>query len=417
MLVSRRYFFFGSLALPVISAKKKVEAPRPGILLILADELPNFMLGSFGNRQVRTPNLDLLAQMGMSFTNHFACAPAPVAGRNTLLTGCTPMQLGDAGTLSAADIPLAKILGAAGYTCQEGDAAASLQFLDGQTPAKPFFFTLNCPSLRPPYDNVPQQFVDMYAAEPFDGYAPDLPAFNAADGKEMLRNILGNVRKAAAAVTALDDSLKPVFAKLRSRGLTNSTLVVFTSTCGALLGRHGLWDSGNASDPPNMFEEVIQTPMFWSWPGRIPAIAHRPELVSAYDFVPSICDIARVPVPQRNLCGRSYIPLVEVKPLPIKSPWRKSVCARLGNTSMSREDRYKLVSRNYGKGPNELYDLVVDPTEKENQAENQQFLTLRNELSGIVDRWTKDYSSATPPAGATQPGKAKKQKSTKPAKG
>jgi arylsulfatase A-like enzyme len=185
MLVSRRTFFFGSLALPAFAAKskKKAEVLRPGILLILADELPAFALGSYGNRQVRTPNLDILAQMGMRFTNHFACAPAAIPGRNTLLTGCTPMQLGDAGNLSDADVPLAKILGAAGYTCQEGDAAAALQFLDGQSAGKPFFFTLNGPSLRPPYDNIPKETLDLYAAEPFDGYAPDLPASNAADGK------------------------------------------------------------------------------------------------------------------------------------------------------------------------------------------------------------------------------------------
>lgn len=417
MLVSRRYFFFGSLALPILSAKKKAVAPRPGILLILADELPNFMLGAYGNKQVHTPTLDQLAQMGMSFTNHFSCAPAVAAGRNTLLTGCTPMQLGDGGTAMAAD-PLAKILGAAGYTCQEGDAKAALQFLDGQTAGKQFFFTLNCPSLRAPYDGIPQQFLDMYSAEPFDGYAPDLPAFNAADGKDLLRNILGNVRKVAAGVTALDDSLKPVLAKVRARGLTDSTLVIFTSATGALWGRHGLWDSANASDPPNMFEEAVQTPMFWSWPGHIPAIAHRTELVSAYDFVPSICEVARIAPPQRNLCGRSYVPLAEVKELPRKSPWPKAVCAHLGNSGMAREDRYKLVAHSDGK--NEIYDLVVDPTEKENQADNPQFLTLRNELSGILDRWMKDYSSATP-AAAPQASKSKPKpkpaKSTKPAKG
>jgi arylsulfatase A len=413
MLVSRRTFFFGSLALPAFAArtgKKKLEVNRPGILLILADELPTFMLGSFGNRQVRTTNLDTLAQMGMRFTNHFACAPAAVAGRNTLLTGCTPMQLGDAGALSAADVPLAKILGAAGYPCQEGDFKAALEFLDGQSAGKPFFFTLNCPSLRPPYDNVPQQYLDMYAREPFDGYAPDLPAAGAADGKEMLRNILGNVRKAAAGVTALDDNVKTVLDKLRARGLTNSTLVVFTSAAGGLWGRHGLWDSAGASDPPNMYDEAVATPMFWSWPGHIPAVAHRPELVSAYDFVPSVCDLLSLEVPQRNLCGRSYTALVQVKELPKKSPWRMTVCAHSGNTDMSREPRYKLVSRNDAKGPNELYDLVTDPTEKENQAENQQYLTIHKELADILDKWKKDYSSATAAAPATAASKKKKKK-------
>jgi len=417
MVVTRRSFFFGSLALPALAAKatkKKAEAQRPGILLILADELPAFMLGSYGNKQVLTPNLDLLAQMGMRFSNHFACAPAVEAGRNTLLTGCTPMQLGDTGKLSAADVPLSKILGNAGYACQEGDAKAAIPFLDGQTAGKPFFFLMNCPTLRPPYDDVPQPFVDLYAAEPFDGYAPDLPAAGAADGRDMLRNILGNVKKAAATVSYVDDTVKQVLAKLRSKGLADSTLVVFTASTGALWGRHGLWESANASDPPNMFDEAVATPMIWSWPGHIPAIAHSPELVSAYDFVPSICDLLGLEVPPRNLCGRSYVPLAEVKELPKKAPRRLGIFAHMGNTDMSRENRYKLVSRNDGKGPNELYDLVTDPTERQNQAENPQFLTVHTELAGILDTWKKDYSTATPvaqEAPAKGKGKSKKKKS------
>jgi hypothetical protein len=56
---------------------------------------------------------------------------------------------------------------------------------------------------------------------------------------------------------------------------------------------------------------------------------------------------------------------------------------------------------------------VVDPGEKENQAENQQFLTIHTELAGILDRWKKDYSTATPVA-PDQPAKGKsKKKSTK----
>jgi arylsulfatase A-like enzyme len=393
MLVSRRTFFFGSLAVPAFAARKP-EALRPGILLILADELPAFMLGSYGNKQVHTPHLDLLAQMGMRFSNHFACAPAPVAGRNTLLTGRTPMQLGDAGGLSADDIPLAKLLGEAGYAAQEGDSAAALQFLDGQSAGKPFFFTLNCPSLRPPYDNVAQKYLDLYTVEPFAGYAPDPVAANARSGKEMLRSILGSMRRAAAAVTALDDQVGAVLAKLRARGLQDSTLVVFTAASGALWGRHGLWDGADASDPPNMFDDAVATPILWSWPGHIPAIALRPELISAYDFVPTLCDLLTLAPPKRNLCGRSYAPLVTGKPLPKKAGvWRLALCAHHGNTDMVREERYKLVSRDQGKGLNELYDLVLDAGEKVNQAENPQYLTVHTELTGELDKWKQQYSS------------------------
>jgi arylsulfatase A-like enzyme len=408
MLVSRRTFFFGSLALPAIAAKKKPTALRPGILLILVDELPSFMLGSYGNKQVHAPHLDTLAQMGMRFSNHFACAPAPVPGRNTLLTGLTPMQLGEAGNVSAGDITLSKLLGGAGYVTQEGDIAAALQFLDAQSAGKPFFFTVNCPSLQPPYDNVAQKYLDLYVGEPFDGYAPDLPAPNARSGKEMLVHILSSVRKAAASVSALDDAVGTVLAKLRARGLQDTTLVVFTSASGGLWGRHGLWDAAAASDPPNMYDDAVATPLLLSWPGHIPAVAHRPDLVSAYDFVPTICNFLTLGVPPRNLCGRSYAPQATAKPMPLNSVRRLAVFARYGNTEMSREDRYKLVSRNDGKGPNELYDLVVDPTEKDNQADNPQFMTIHTELAGELDKWKKQYSSETVATPTTAPRKKKK---------
>ena len=69
-----------------------------------------------------------------------------------------------------------------------------------------------------------------------------------------------------------------------------------------------------------------------------------------------------------------------------------TVFAHQGNTDLSREDRYKLIQRNDGKGPNELYDLVVDPDEATNQADNPQFLTVHNELATELDKWKKQYS-------------------------
>jgi hypothetical protein len=48
--------------------------------------------------------------------------------------------------------------------------------------------------------------------------------------------------------------------------------------------------------------------------------------------------------------------------------------------------------------------------EKDNQADSQQFLTIRNELAGILDKWKKDYSTSAPPAPAQQTSKGKKKK-------
>jgi len=132
--------------------------------------------------------------------------------------------------------------------------------------------------------------------------------------------------------------------------------------------------------------------MLWAWPGHVPAQAVRPEMVSVYDLVPAICDLLSVPPPNRNLCGRSYLALATGKPLPKKQPWRTTVCAHYGNTDMAREQRYKLVLRDGGKGPNELYDLPADPREKLNQFGNPQYLTVRTALAAELTRWKEKYS-------------------------
>jgi arylsulfatase A-like enzyme len=183
-----------------------------------------------------------------------------------------------------------------------------------------------------------------------------------------------------------------LLAKLGQRKLLDNTLVIFTGTCGSLLGRHGLWDSGEASEPVNMYEEVVVPPLFWSWPGHVPAQATRPELVSAYDLVPTLCDLTAADLPDRKLCGRSYLAIATGKPLPKKQPWRTAVLGHYQNTGMVRVERYKLVLRNEGKGPNELYDIGVDPRERVNQYDNQQFLSVRTSLAAQLAGWRQNYS-------------------------
>jgi arylsulfatase A len=65
-------------------------ARRPNIIFLLADDLGYGDIGAFGQKKIRTPNLDQLAREGMKFTNHYAgnnvCAPS----RCTLMTSKHP---------------------------------------------------------------------------------------------------------------------------------------------------------------------------------------------------------------------------------------------------------------------------------------------------------------------------------------
>jgi arylsulfatase A-like enzyme len=380
MNLSRRHFFFGSLALPSLAATKPL-GEQPNVLLILVDGLPAWILGCYGNRQVRTPNIDRLAQTGTHFLNHYACAPVADKARASLLTGRTTMQLKDSG-----EVTLEKLLGGIGYACGTGaDGAEALRFLDAQSAAKPFFLT----AALAPYASLPD--AGAYAQATLDTFAQEAAAKNAARGKEMLgAPLLANLRRVAAATTALDLEIGALVAKITQKKLLDNTLIILTSPCGSLFGRHGLWASGDASDPVNMYEEAIGTPMVWSWSGHVVPLATRPEMVSAYDLVPSICDITPAQLPERNLCGRSYLALAGGRPLPKKQPWRTTVFAQYGDAAMARTDRYKLVARHEG---GELYDDKVDPREKLNQYDNPQFMTVKASLQAELGKWRQKYSA------------------------
>lgn len=270
--------------------------------------------------------------------------------------------------------------------------AKACQYLDRQSKQKPFFLTVSYFNPHTPYEGHPERYYQMYAKTSFDTLGWEPPAPNALREKDLLKDTVGNIRKCAASVTALDDQIPILLSKLQQRGLRDNTLILFCGDNGFLLGRHGLWSKGLASNPINMYEEVMQVPMIWNWPGRVPVQSVRPELVSFYDVVPTLCDVTGAPVPNRNLCGRSYLPLATNRPLPKKEPWRNLVFGEFRNTEMAREKRYKLVLRDEGKGPSELFDLATDAREKTNQYENPEFLTIRQRLAGELAGWRRKYS-------------------------
>src|ERR1700704_5550512 len=75
MSLARREFLLGSLAFPALAAQKKGQVAPPNILLIVAGDLGTWMLGCDGNRDIQTPNIDLLAKEGTRFGSNFGYSP------------------------------------------------------------------------------------------------------------------------------------------------------------------------------------------------------------------------------------------------------------------------------------------------------------------------------------------------------
>jgi len=455
--LTRRHFLCSSAA-PALAAKRPAAA-RPNIVLVVADDLAAWMLGCYGNKEIRTPNIDLLARGGVRFPNNFVVTPVCSASRATLFTGRTPRQHGiydfltpapiehpPQGQLApppsfAGEIMISDVLAGAGYRCgytgkwhmggdekpahgyeftytmlggsshyrnpvmclngqriqQQGYladliTAKACEFIEQQSKDRPFFLTVSHYNPHTPYDGHPEKYYQMYANTKFETFGWEPAAPNALREKEMLKDTVANIRKCAASITALDDQIPPLIATLRRQGVWENTLIIFTGDNGYLLGRHGLWSKGLASDPINMYEEVMATPMIWNWLGKFPVEAARPELVSFVDVLPTICEIAGVPAPARNLPGRSYANLLTGRPMPKKHPWKNLVFGHFRNTEMARDARFKVVVRNGGKGPNEFYDLKADPREKVNSFDNPQYSTVRDHLMKELAAWRKTYA-------------------------
>jgi arylsulfatase A-like enzyme len=100
-----------------------LQAARPNVVLINADDLGFGDLGCYGHRIIRTPNLDKLASQGLRFTQFYAASALCSPSRAGLLTGRTPYRTGvkswipdNSGiTLHKSEVTLAALLKGAGY--------------------------------------------------------------------------------------------------------------------------------------------------------------------------------------------------------------------------------------------------------------------------------------------------------------
>lgn len=89
---------FLSLFLLTVCSEKEInnqkEASYKNVVVIVGDDHSYTALGAYGNKTIRTPNLDKLANQGVKFTNAYSSSPLCSASRQSLLTGKYPHSTG-----------------------------------------------------------------------------------------------------------------------------------------------------------------------------------------------------------------------------------------------------------------------------------------------------------------------------------
>lgn len=435
-------------------------ARRPNIPVITCHDLGRF-LGSYGVETVQTPALDAFAADGVHFTAAFCTAPQCSPSRAALFTGRYPHSNGVLGLTHAEfawdlgpdERHLGQVLREAGYTTAmmgvhheshvgtpakiaarcgmdtialgghgEAVSAAALAWLGvvggGEQP-----FYLQLGYHEPHRVGATAREASETMGFICDYIAPDLsrgvtiPPYlrDTASAREELAELQGAVR-------ALDAAVGKVLDGLRDLGLAEETIVLFTTDHGIALPRAkcSLYDPG------------LETALLLRYPARgWQGGREIVSLTSNVDLFPTLLDAVGLPVSAR-VQGRSLLAALDCRPF---TP-REAIFGEMtyhdyyDPRRCIRTARHKLIV-NFTAAPAfmdpsqswrrrtttvvppapalayhpllELYDLVADPHEWQNLADDPAHAEVRRDLLARLQRWMADTAdpllvgAVTPP--------------------
>jgi arylsulfatase A-like enzyme len=327
------------------------RAPRtPNIIFIMADDLGYGDLGCYGQKRMKTPNIDTLARQGLRFTQAYAGGPVCTPSRSVLMTGLhnghTPARdnIPHYHTyLTDKDVTVAEVLKRAGYRCggvgkwSLGDAGtegrATNQGFDtwfgylNQDHAHYYYteyldddegrraLTGNTASrAHYSHDLIAERALDFIRkskAGPFFLYAAfTLPHFSAPDEDKDRFCVPSTepyddtdwdeaAKKYATMVSMLDRDVGRIMDLVDAAGLRDRTLIIFTSDNG---GHRTVWDGFRTNGPlrgykRDLTEGGIRVPFIARWPGTVPAGRTSDEVIAFQDMLPTFAELSRGTVP------------------------------------------------------------------------------------------------------------------------
>jgi len=220
---------------------------------------------------------------------------------------------------------------------------------------------------------------------PYDGLDPVLPNPDYPQlDTERLRRYMPEY---LAAVASIDRNLGRILEVLDELGLTDHTIVVFTSDHGYNMGHNGIWHKGNGhwilTDPPpgtyhvpqgqrpNMYDNSLKVPLLVRWPGVTAPGTVVESIVSNLDWYATLAEMGGADVPAGVLLrGRSFVPLLRGN---TPEDWPTELYAEYSTHHQSwthmrayRTPEWKLVRDLLDARRDELFNLAEDPAESVN---------------------------------------------------
>ena len=351
------------------TVKKMAISSTPNVIIIFMDDMGYGDLECYGGFPYHTPNINKLAAEGMRFTNFYVAQAVCSASRTALLTGCYPNRLGISGALmpyskialNPNEETIAEILQAKGYKTgmvgkwhlgqkepflplQQGFAEylglpysndmwpvnydgtpatdtstnkgkyPPLPLLEGNKPLKFIRNLEDQATLTTTYTERAVKFINKNKKNPFFLYlAHSMPHVPIAASTKFTKKSQGGLY--GAVMEEIDWSVGEVMKSLDANGLTNNTLVIFTSDNGPWLtfGNHAGNTGGLREGKGTAWEGGLKVPCIMRWPGNIPAGTICNSLAATLDLLPTITNICKAKLPVKKIDGVDILSLLTLQ--------------------------------------------------------------------------------------------------------
>lgn len=233
------------------------------------------------------------------------------------------------------------------------------------------------------------RWVETYKDKPFPSFPRDRMHPWQSNNKQF-HNTQVAIERTAAETSGVDDGVGEIMATLKRLELDENTLVVYAADQGWMGGQNGLWGMGDHTRPIGAHELMMQIPLLFRQPGKIPAAAVSDNIVSNYDFLPTVLNYLklgdRMPKAPRSL-GRDFSAVLRGEAM----PWKNEMVYEMESCRAIRTDDWKYVAR-FPAGPYELYDMTNDPQERMNLYGQPGTESKREELAGRLTSIFNEYA-------------------------
>ncbi|WP_242086464.1 sulfatase-like hydrolase/transferase [Aestuariivivens sediminis] len=362
----------------------------PNVIIIYTDDQGTIDANCYGAKDLYTPNIDMLAETGVRFTQFYAAASVCSPSRAALLTGKTPLAAGLPGNapslegeagLPSEQMTIAEKLKAHGFvtghigkwhlgyseeTMPNGQGFDySFGHMGGCIDNYSHFFYWDGPNRHDLWENNKEvwmdgayfqdiisqkavHFIQEHKDVPFFLYyainLPHYPLQGTAKWREYYQHLESPRDKYAACVSTVDERIGIVLEKLEALKLRENTIVIFQSDQGHSMEERTFGGGGNAGQYRgakfSLFEGGIRVPAIISWPGIIPQKQTRDQMAVNADWFPTILDMCNIEYRNDAFEGES---LKEVIIANASTPHKAFWWYQNENTWAVRKEEWKLL--------------------------------------------------------------------------